>query len=181
MFTFLGIFFIKKKPPASTTTCVSEGFGTLPGGRVPRARGRAGAHFRDVRGQQGKTSREKNTPGSRRLTRTLARRVFPGCASLENRVCVRKPFSPLLSSSFGSGFPRPPSLSLPLISAASPSAAWPSPAASVMPLSSPRSARTLSFPSDCLHIHPFMLACSLMAVAGVLPGARREERPGPRL
>lgn len=48
-------------------------------------------------------------------------------------------------------------------------------------LFSPRSARTLSFPSDCLHIHPFMLACSLMAVAGVLPGARREKPPGPRL
>lgn len=30
---------------------------------------------------------------------------------------------------------------------------------------------SLSFSADCPHIHSFMLACSLKAVAGVLPGA----------
>lgn len=39
---------------------------------------------------------------------------------------------------------------------------------------------SLCFSADCLHIHSFMLACSLMVVAGVLPGACRE-RPGLRL
>lgn len=36
---------------------------------------------------------------------------------------------------------------------------------------------SLSFSADCPHIHSFMLACSLKAVAGVLPGAWREQ-PG---
>lgn len=174
MFTFLLILFFfllfhkQKNLQHQQQRASLKGLERSPADVSPVNGERQGAHFQDVRGQQGKTSREKNTPGSRRLA--LARRVFPGCASLETasacaslslRCCLcRLVLDPLVL------------LSLPLISAASPPAAWPSPAASVMPLFSPRSARTLSVPSDCLHIHPFMLACSLMAVAGVLPGAR---------
>lgn len=38
---------------------------------------------------------------------------------------------------------------------------------------SPSLALSLSFSTDCPHIHLFMLACSLIATAGLLPGAQQ--------